>query len=280
MHGTGCPRRLVHPGRARWARAACSTRRASARATRSIINTLNHPTNSCNAVVAGETAMMGKEHFIETFGVPVLHDRDGRIGRRLHEPADRRRVSRHSSTAWTSARRSPTRWPSRSSGLDAHLLTHYFTATDHAGFTDAQKVAVSGYRRHEGVHRRRESVAAHRSGAEPRRHRGLPVGALERRGARVAPLRSGEESEGRAADGVRRRAQRLRQEPGDRRRASAVRQRRRPVRPERAQERRHHRRAVPRSEREDRRLRSGRQLHWRRARSATPARSSAPTRAG
>jgi len=33
-------------------------------------NTLNHPTNSCNATLAAETTMMGKERFIETFGVP------------------------------------------------------------------------------------------------------------------------------------------------------------------------------------------------------------------
>ena len=36
------------------------------------INTLNHPTNSCNPFLAGETTMMGKEHFIETFGVPLF----------------------------------------------------------------------------------------------------------------------------------------------------------------------------------------------------------------
>ena len=35
-------------------------------------NTLNHPTNSCNAFLAGETTMMGKEHAIEEFGVPAL----------------------------------------------------------------------------------------------------------------------------------------------------------------------------------------------------------------
>jgi len=35
------------------------------------INTLQHPSNSCNATVAGEAAVMGKEHFIETFGVPM-----------------------------------------------------------------------------------------------------------------------------------------------------------------------------------------------------------------
>ncbi len=33
-------------------------------------NTLNHPTNSCNAVLAAETTLIGKERFIETFGVP------------------------------------------------------------------------------------------------------------------------------------------------------------------------------------------------------------------
>ena len=31
------------------------------------------------------------------------------------------------------------------SGTDAHLLAHYFTATNPSGFTDAQRVAVSGY---------------------------------------------------------------------------------------------------------------------------------------
>lgn len=35
-------------------------------------NTLNHPTNSCNAHLAGETTMMGKQHFIETYGVPAF----------------------------------------------------------------------------------------------------------------------------------------------------------------------------------------------------------------
>lgn len=34
-------------------------------------NTLNHPTNSCNAVLAAETTLMGKAHFIASFGVPT-----------------------------------------------------------------------------------------------------------------------------------------------------------------------------------------------------------------
>lgn len=35
-------------------------------------NTLNHPANSCNPVLAGETTAMGKEHLIETLGEPDL----------------------------------------------------------------------------------------------------------------------------------------------------------------------------------------------------------------
>ena len=31
-------------------------------------------------------------------------------------------------------------------GLHGHLLTHYFAVTDPTGFTDEQKVAVSGYK--------------------------------------------------------------------------------------------------------------------------------------
>ena len=33
-------------------------------------NTLQHPTNNCNAVLSGESAMMSKERFIETYGEP------------------------------------------------------------------------------------------------------------------------------------------------------------------------------------------------------------------
>jgi len=34
-------------------------------------NTLQHPSNNCNSVLSGEAAMMSKEHFIESYGVPV-----------------------------------------------------------------------------------------------------------------------------------------------------------------------------------------------------------------
>jgi hypothetical protein len=107
-------------------------------------NTLNHPTNSCNAFLAGETAMMGKEHAIETFGVPDFTVSMGSSG-----------------GAYTSLQIAdefpglfdgvlvnatfPDALSIALSGEDAHLLTHYFAVTDPTGFTEAQKVAVTGY---------------------------------------------------------------------------------------------------------------------------------------
>ena len=109
------------------------------------INTLNHPTNSCNALLAGETTMMGKEHFIETFGVPDFTISMGTSG-----------------GAYTSLQVAdafpglidgvvitstfPDALSIAVAGLDARLLMHYFTGTNAAGFSEAQQVAVGGYR--------------------------------------------------------------------------------------------------------------------------------------
>jgi len=107
-------------------------------------NTLNHPTNSCNAFLAGETAMMGKEHFIETFGVPQFTVTSGGSG-----------------GAYTSLQIAdafpglfdgveiratfPDAFAIANSGEDARLLMHYYTATNPAGLNDAQKLAIGGY---------------------------------------------------------------------------------------------------------------------------------------
>lgn len=107
-------------------------------------NTLNHPTNSCNPFLAGETTMMGKEHFIETFGVPLYTFSTGQSG-----------------GAYTSLQIAdafpglfdgvsigatfPDALSIALTGLDSRLLMHYFTATNPKGFTEAQQVAVSGY---------------------------------------------------------------------------------------------------------------------------------------
>ncbi len=107
-------------------------------------NTLNHPTNSCNAFLAGETTMMGKEHVIEEFGVPEFTVSMGSSG-----------------GAYTSLQIAdefpglfdgilinatfPDALSIALAGMDAHLLAHYFAANDSKGFTEAQTVAVSGY---------------------------------------------------------------------------------------------------------------------------------------
>jgi hypothetical protein len=114
-------------------------------------NTLNHPTNSCNAFLAGETTMMSKEHAIETFGVPEFTVSMGTSG-----------------GAYTSLQIAdefpglfdgilinatfPDALSIALAGADAHLLAHYFTSSSCGAkasaercFTEAQQVAVSGY---------------------------------------------------------------------------------------------------------------------------------------
>ena len=107
-------------------------------------NTLNHPTNSCNAFLAGETTMMGKEHFIEEFGVPEFTVSMGTSG-----------------GAYTSLQIAdefpglfdgilinatfPDALSIALAGMDAHLRANYFSTVDANSFTPAQTVAMSGY---------------------------------------------------------------------------------------------------------------------------------------
>jgi len=142
MHGSGCPSGWYIQGAAEGVSILDLARLGDGSAL--FINTLNHPTNSCNAVLAGETTMMGKEHFIETFGVPAYTVSVGGSGGAytslqvadaypgLIDGVDIRATF-------------PDALAIAMSGLDAHLLTHYFSRTNPSGFTEAQKVAVSGY---------------------------------------------------------------------------------------------------------------------------------------
>ena len=178
-------------GTSRAARMGASTarrRRASAKGYAIFINTLNHPTNSCNAVRRRRNGDDGQRALHRNVRRAVLHD-DAPADRAARTPACRSPTrSPDCSTASTSARRSPTRCRSRSPGSTRICSTHYFDDRRiRTASRDAQKVAVSGYRGHEGVHRRRQPVAAHRSGSQSRRHRGLPVG---RAGTTRFPRRS------------------------------------------------------------------------------------------
>jgi hypothetical protein len=142
VHGSGCPGGWYIQGGAEGVSPLDVARLGQGYAL--FVNSLNHPTNSCNAIVAGEAAMMGKEHFIETFGVPFYTMSTGGSG-----------------GAYTSLQLAdafpglfdgvsvsatfPDALAIAMSGTDAHLLTHYFHVTNPTGLTDAQKTAISGY---------------------------------------------------------------------------------------------------------------------------------------
>lgn len=108
-------------------------------------NTLQHASNNCNAVLASEAAMMSKEHFIESYGVPRYTVSEGCSGGSYGsiQPGD---ALPGLFDGVLIACTFPDPLGIALSGSDGHLLTHYFTATNPAGFSDAQKVAVSGYK--------------------------------------------------------------------------------------------------------------------------------------
>ncbi|NLD68640.1 MAG: hypothetical protein GX644_07460 [Limnobacter sp.] len=109
------------------------------------VNTLNHPSNSCNATVAGESTMMGKEHFIETFGVPRYTVSTGCSG-----------------GAYTSLQVAdaypglfdgviisctyPDALAIAMSGMDSKLLSRYLLTDNVASFTEEQMTRVSGHK--------------------------------------------------------------------------------------------------------------------------------------
>ncbi len=143
VHGSGCPGGWFIQGPAEGASVLDPARLAEGYAM--FTNTLNHPTNSCNAFLAGETTMMGKEHFIETFGVPSFTVSTGgsggaytslQVGDAFPGLFDGVLINATFPDALSIAE----------AGLDGHLLTHYFLATNPAGFTDAERVAVTGYK--------------------------------------------------------------------------------------------------------------------------------------
>ena len=107
-------------------------------------NTLNHPTNSCNALVAAEATILGKEHFIKTFGVPDWTISTGgsggayttlQIADSFPGLFDGVMVQQVFPDALALA----------TAGLDAHLLMHYYEEKHLEPLTDEQEVAIGGY---------------------------------------------------------------------------------------------------------------------------------------
>ncbi len=108
-------------------------------------NTLQHPSNNCNSVLAGEAAMMSREHFIETYGVPRYTVSAGCSGGSYGSIQLADALPGLFDGALIACT-FPDPLGIAFSGSDGHLLTHYFAVTNPAGFTEAQKVAVSGYK--------------------------------------------------------------------------------------------------------------------------------------
>lgn len=143
MHGSGCAGGWYLQGAALGANLLDATRLGEGYAL--FANTLNHPTNSCNPFLAGEVTMMGKEHFIETFGVPAFTVSTGCSG-----------------GAYTSLQVAdafpglfdgvlinctyPDALSIALSGMDSRLLTNYYFTSNTAGFTLDQMVIVSGHK--------------------------------------------------------------------------------------------------------------------------------------
>ena len=108
-------------------------------------NTLQNASQNCNAVLEGEAAMMGKEHFVKEFGVPVYTVSLGCSGGSYGsaQPAD---ALPGLYDGVLIACTFPDPLAIATSGLDAHLLEHFFNVTAKGAFSDDQQVAVSGYK--------------------------------------------------------------------------------------------------------------------------------------
>ena len=109
-------------------------------------NTLQNASQNCNSVLEGEAAMMGKEHFIKSFGAPAYTVSVGCSGGSYGgaQPAD---ALPGLYDGVLIACTFPDPLSIATSGLDAHLLEHFFDVTAKKGaFTDDQRAAISGYK--------------------------------------------------------------------------------------------------------------------------------------
>ena len=108
-------------------------------------NSLLNSSQSCNPVLSGEAATMSKEHFIKTYGAPLYTVSVGCSGGGY--------MSNDLADAYPglfdgimTACTFPDAFAIANSALDGHLLAHYFEKTAPGKFTEAQQVAISGYK--------------------------------------------------------------------------------------------------------------------------------------
>lgn len=142
VHGTGCPSGWYRQGGIWGVNPLDAKRLAEGYAL--FTNTLNHPTNSCNAFLAGETTMMGKEHFIETFGVPLATMSTGVSGGAYTSlQVGDAFPGLFDGVLFTAT--FPDALSIALAGMDARLLTRYLARAEAADLSEAQRVAISGY---------------------------------------------------------------------------------------------------------------------------------------
>jgi Tannase-like family of unknown function (DUF6351) len=114
-----------------------------------ILNTLTPPAVNCNAMLGAETAMMGKEHWIETFGVPNYTITLGSSGGAItsQDLADMLPGLFDGAIPISTF---PDSYSIANAAQDARLLSNFFgypqSPNLRPGWTDAQRIAVSGYK--------------------------------------------------------------------------------------------------------------------------------------
>ena len=200
------PERLVPPGRRDGRQPAQRPLTRLGEGYAIFTNTLNHPTNSCNAFLAGETTMMGKEHFIESSACRISRSawvRSGgaytslQIADAFPGLFDGILINATFPDALSIASRASTRICSPT------ILRRPARRHAHRG-AEGRGHRLPG---HEGVRRRRQSERSAPIRCRPRRHRGLQAGGVERGDAgRRCDTMPATNPQRRAPDGLRRRA--------------------------------------------------------------------------
>ncbi|CAN5124101.1 DUF6351 family protein [soil metagenome] len=142
VHGTGCPRGWYIQGSAMGVSPLDAQRLGQGLAV--FTSTLNHPTNSCNAVLAGETTLMVRQHVIETLGVPVYTLTTGSSGGAYTslQIAD---AFPGLFDATLTAATFPDALVVAIQGSDGRLLNHYSRDLAPNALTAAQQQAIGGY---------------------------------------------------------------------------------------------------------------------------------------
>jgi hypothetical protein len=142
VHGTGCARGWYVQGAGLGVNPIQPERLAQGFAI--FTSTLNHPTNSCNPVLAGETTVMVRQHVIETLGAPLYTLTMGSSGGAYTSLQIADEFPGLFDGVLTAAT-FPDALAISLQSSDGRLLNHYFREVAPGAFTPAQQQAIGGY---------------------------------------------------------------------------------------------------------------------------------------